>query len=126
MVKKDDSKKTILVVEDEPDILDVLEIRLAKEGHGVLKATDGNEGLIKARNEKPWLIILDMCIPGIDGNELCRTIKSEEGLKHIKIIIFSAKAEEECIEEGLSAGADDYVTKPYTLENLLHRINKLT
>lgn len=126
MEKKDEGKKTILVVEDEPDILEILEFRLEKAGFTVLKAVDGPEGLRKAKNDKPDFMILDILIPGLDGNEVCRRIKSDEELKDIKIIMLSAKAEEFSKKEGLTAGADDYMTKPYDWEELIARINKIS
>lgn len=125
MAKKDSCIKKVLVVEDEPDILEILELRLAREGFSVLSAVDGCEGLKKAGDEKPDLIVLNVLIPRLDGNELCRKIKSDEALKDIKIVMLSAKADEASKKEGLAAGADAYVTKPYDWEDLISRINKL-
>ena len=113
---------TVLVIEDEPDIRELIEFNLKKYDYNVLLANNGEKGLKDARSYEPDLILLDLMLPGIQGIDVCRVIKSDENIKSTPIIILSALGQEEDIVLGLEAGADDYVSKPFSLEILNARI----
>ncbi|MDY0213307.1 MAG: response regulator [Desulfuromonadaceae bacterium] len=115
-------KQTILVVEDEEDILALIHYNLTREGYRVLTATSGEQGLEIARLHEPDLVILDLMLPGIDGLEVCRELKRRENTRPIAIIMLTAKGEESDIVTGLELGASDYVTKPFSPRVLLARI----
>ncbi|MCX5693454.1 MAG: response regulator [Candidatus Omnitrophica bacterium] len=118
-------KKRILIVDDEEDILNLLKFRLEANSYEVLIASDGQEGLNKARNEKPDLVILDLMLPKIDGYKVCRMLKFDESYKNIPIIIFTAKDQKKDEGLGKEMGADAYVTKPFEPEMLLEKIRVL-
>lgn len=118
-------KKRILIVDDEEDILNLLKFRLEANSYEVLIASDGQEGLNKARNEKPDLVILDLMLPKIDGYKVCRMLKFDESYKNIPIIIFTAKNQKKDEDLGKEMGADAYVTKPFEPEMLLEKIRVL-
>jgi DNA-binding response OmpR family regulator len=111
--------ETILIVEDDPTMLRGLRDNFEFKGYRVLTAPDGEEGLNAALNEKPDLIILDIMLPRINGYEVCRLIRKEE--LDMPIIMLTAKGEESDIVLGLNLGADDYVTKPFSIKELLAR-----
>ena len=113
---------TVLVIEDEPDISELIEFNLKKYDYNVFLANNGEKGLKDARSYEPDLILLDLMLPGIQGIDVCRVIKSDEYIKHTPIIILSALGQEEDIVSGLEAGADDYVSKPFSLDVLNARI----
>ena len=113
---------TVLVIEDEPDIRELVEFNLKKYDYNVLLANNGEKGLKDSRSYEPDLILLDLMLPGIQGIDVCRVIKSDENIKNTPIIILSALGQEEDIVLGLEAGADDYVSKPFSLEILNARI----
>jgi len=114
--------KKILVIDDEEDIRELLNYNLTKEGYKVLLASDGNEGLRIIREQKPDLIVLDLMLPGLDGLDVCRIVKNDRDLKNIPIVMLTAKGEEEDIINGLDLGADDYITKPFSVSVLIARI----
>ena len=115
--------KNILVVEDDLDIRELISFNLANEGHQVFEANDGEVGIDKARNNNPDLILLDLMLPGIQGLDVCRIIKSDQETKEIPIIMVTALGQEEDIVKGLETGADDYITKPFSIKVLLARVN---
>ena len=115
-------KKKIIVVEDEPDLVDVVTYNLQREGYLVLAAQRGDEGLNLIRSERPDLVLLDLMLPGMDGLSICRQMKSDGSLSEIPIIIASAKGEESDVVIGLEMGADDYLAKPFSPRELLARI----
>lgn len=119
---RDMEGRKILVVEDDKTLLDVLKYNLAKEGHGVVVAVDGVQALEVARNEKPDLIILDIMLPKLDGFEVCRILRKE---MIVPILMLTAKVEEIDKVVGLEIGADDYMTKPFSLRELLARIRAM-
>ena len=119
----DSYKKTILVIEDEPDIRDLLEFHLKKEGYKVLTSSDGEKGLKAALKESPNLILLDLLLPGIKGLDVCRVLKNDVNTSKINIIMVTALGQEENIVKGLETGADDYVSKPFNMAILLARIS---
>ena len=116
------AKETILVVEDEEDIRELLRYNLAKEGYQVACAASGEEAVKAATAAPPDLVLLDLMLPGMDGLEVCRPLKGEPRTRSIPIIMLTAKGEEADIVTGLELGADDYVTKPFSPRVLLARI----
>lgn len=117
------SKKTILVVDDEQDLLDLIEYNLKKEGYNVVKAENGLEGIKAAREHRPNLVLLDIMMPKMDGIEACEQLRADPDLKHIPIIFLTARSDERTEIEGLDKGADDFITKPISTTKLLSRIN---
>jgi len=116
------SKKRILVVDDEEDILELVTFNLAKEGYHVAGALTGEEALKKVHREVYDLILLDLMLPGIDGLEVTKSLKSDPKTSHIPIVMLTAKGEEADIVTGLELGAEDYITKPFSPRVLLARI----
>ncbi|MFO7847615.1 MAG: response regulator transcription factor [Balneolaceae bacterium] len=116
------STHTILVVDDEQDLLDLIEYNLKKEGFQVLKAENGIEALEVAREQNPDLVLLDIMMPKMDGLEVCEKMRSDSELRHIPIIFLTARGDEKTEVEGLDLGADDYVTKPISTTKLISRI----
>jgi two-component system alkaline phosphatase synthesis response regulator PhoP len=114
--------KRVLVVEDEKDLQKLLKYNLEKEGYQVLTASDGEAGLAAARREKPDLLILDIMLPKLDGMAVCRTLRQESQLP---IVMLTAKKEEIDRVLGLELGADDYVTKPFSVRELLARVKTI-
>jgi two-component system, OmpR family, response regulator len=112
----------ILVVDDEADVNDMLVLNLRAAGFQVIAVTDGASALAKARSDLPSLIILDLMLPEMSGLEVCKVLKSEAGTRHIPVIMLTSKAEEVDKIVGLELGADDYVTKPFGLRELLARV----
>jgi len=116
---------TILIIDDEPDILDLLSYNLKKEGFSILTAKDGISGKEAARNSNPDLIILDLMLPGIDGLELCRMLKKDHKTALTPIIMLTARGQETDKITGLETGADDYVTKPFSVREITARVKAL-
>ena len=112
----------ILVVEDEPTLLETLEYNLVRQGYRVCTATDGPTALEVAREEQPDLIVLDVMLPGLDGFEVCRILRPEMS---VPILMLTARDEEVDKVVGLEVGADDYVTKPFSMRELLARVKAL-
>jgi two-component system, OmpR family, response regulator len=115
----------ILVVEDEADVLDLLLINLRAAGFTVVTVEDGAQVLNKVRSEAPSLIILDLMLPKMSGLEICKVLKSDAATRHIPVIMLTAKAEEVDKIVGLELGADDYVTKPFSTEEVAARLRGL-
>ncbi|MFO7652549.1 MAG: response regulator transcription factor [Candidatus Krumholzibacteriia bacterium] len=115
----------ILVVEDEADILELLEYTLVKSGYRVDCAETGEQGLVAAREHAPDLVVLDLMLPGLSGLEVCRRLKSEPATAALPIIILTARGEEEDVVAGFEAGADDYVTKPFSPRILRARVSAM-
>ena len=113
---------TILIVEDEPNLLAALQYTLTQEGYTALTATDGEAGLRMASSLVPDLVILDVMLPTLDGFEVCRILRRESG---VPILMLTARGEEVDRVAGLELGADDYVTKPFSMRELLARIRNL-
>ena len=112
--------KTILIVEDEQNIVDILSFNLSREGYDTLEAYDGNTGLQLALEQNPDLILLDLMLPGMNGFDVCRKIR--EAGSAVPILMLTAREEETDKVLGLELGADDYITKPFAIEELLARI----
>jgi two-component system phosphate regulon response regulator PhoB len=120
--RPDNEDLAILLVEDEQDLLELLRYNLAREGYNVQTAATGEEALKQVRAEPPNLVLLDLMLPGMDGLEVARTLKSREATRHIPIIMLTAKGEEPDVVQGLEVGADDYITKPFSPRVLMARI----
>jgi two-component system, OmpR family, alkaline phosphatase synthesis response regulator PhoP len=114
--------ENILAVEDDEDILELLKYNLGKEGYRVTAVTTGEEGLRLARATTPDLILLDLMLPGVDGLEVCRSLKMDAKTRLAPIIMLTAKGEEADIVTGLELGAEDYITKPFSTRVLLARV----
>lgn len=115
--------KKILVIDDYPDNVFLLQNRLEREGFEVIKAYDGTMGIQKAVEEKPDLILLDVMMPDISGYDVCKTLTTREDTKLIPIILVTALSEAESLKKGLQSGAFDYVKKPFNRNELIARIN---
>ncbi len=116
---------TVLIVEDESDVADLLRYNLAKAGLAVLIAPDGLTGLKMARKNRPDLIILDLMLPGMDGHSICKALKMDPHTEAIPILMLTAKSQPDERVKGLEIGADDYVTKPFSPRELVLRVQAL-
>lgn len=114
--------KKIVVVEDEPDILEILSYNLKREGFDVSTALNGTDGLRVIQQVIPDLVLLDLMLPGLDGLEICRELKKHEATSSIPIIMVTAKGEESDVVLGLGVGADDYIAKPFSPRELVARV----
>lgn len=119
------SKEKILIVEDEKDIVELLHYNLEKENFKIQSANNGQKALDLVRKNHPDLVILDLMLPEIDGLEVCRILKRDPKTSHIPIIMLTAKAGESDKIVGLELGADDYITKPFSIKELIARIKAL-
>lgn len=115
-------KRSILIIEDDEDIVDLVSYNLEREGFEVTTADSGEEGLRLALNQKPSLILLDLGLPEIQGLEVCRLLKMRDQTTRIPIIMMTARDEESDVVVGLEVGADDYVTKPFKMRELVARV----
>ncbi len=120
------SPKTILVVDDEPDIVELISYNLEQQGHTVLSAGDGARALELAKSGMPDLVVLDVMMPKITGIEVAKRLRAQSETASMPIIMLTAKSAEADELEGLGVGADDYITKPFSMQVLLARINALT
>ncbi|NQU16858.1 MAG: response regulator [Candidatus Saganbacteria bacterium] len=118
--------KMILIIDDEEDIVKALTIRLHSLGYEVVTAADGLVGLEKIRAEKPDVVLLDIMLPKLDGYKVCRVVKYDENLKDIPIIMLTAKVTDVDKNLGKEVGADEYLTKPFSPEQLVMLIKKYT
>jgi len=118
-------RKKILVIDDEPDIVKMVELRLKACGYEVLKGSNGEEALALTKEHHPDLIILDVMMPPPNGFQVCRTLKDDPQFKNTPIILLTAKVSESDQFWGLESGADEYVSKPYNAEELLEKIRVL-
>ena len=120
------SKTTVLIIEDDRSLAEVVSYNLEREGYQVLLAHDGQDGITQAQLKHPSIIILDLMLPVLDGLEVCRRLRADSATKNIRILMLTAKAEESDELIGFSLGADDYVTKPFSVKVLLERIKALS
>mgnify|MGYP001028643105 CR=1 FL=1 len=116
------AKESLLIVEDEEDIQELLAYHLQREGYTVRIANTGEEGLRQVRRQPTDLVLLDLMLPGIDGLEICRTLRADPATRALPIIMVTARGEESDIVTGLELGADDYVTKPFNHKALIARV----
>ena len=115
----------ILVVDDEPDVLRMLQVVLERRGHQVLTAPTGLEGLVTAQGERPDLILLDVMMEGMDGWEVLKLLKLEPGTHDIPVVMLSARTEARDKIRGLQEGAVDYVTKPFAVREILEKMSAI-
>jgi two-component system, OmpR family, alkaline phosphatase synthesis response regulator PhoP len=116
------TKKGILVVEDEEDILELLRHHLTREGFAVTASGSGEDAVKAVSRKAPDLVLLDLMLPGLDGLEVCRTLKKDPKTASIPIVMVTAKGEESDVVAGLEMGADDYITKPFSMKVLIARV----
>ncbi|WP_234121078.1 response regulator transcription factor [Clostridium hydrogenum] len=112
----------ILVVDDEEHIIQLIKFNLEKNGYKVISAIDGIEGLKIAKSERPQLVLLDLMLPGLDGYDVCREIRKDNNISNMPVIMITAKGEELDKILGLELGADDYITKPFSVRELMARV----
>src|SRR6516162_4549032 len=118
-------EKTILIADDEPDILEIISYNLTREGYTVYTAKDGNDALEKARLVNPNLFILDILMPFKNGVEVCKILRAQPKFKDALIILLTALSDETSHIKGLDSGADDFITKPISPKVLISRVNAL-
>ena len=116
---------TVLVVDDDPVILKLLEVNFEMEGFEVIRAADGAEGLERAREVLPDIVVLDVMMPRMTGYEVAKALREDNGTAHIPIIFVTARAQSSDVERGMELGVDDYVTKPFDPLDLIARVNTL-
>lgn len=119
------ANKKVLVVDDEEFLVELLAVNLQPAGFNVIKAYNGEDGLKKTQDEKPDLVILDIRMPGMDGLEVCRRLKSDDKTRQIPVLMLSAFAQDKDIKKGLDAGAEDYVKKPFDVLDLLVKVKQM-
>ena len=117
--------KTVLIVDDEPNIILSIDFNLKKNGYNTLIARNGAEPLKILQETQPNLILLDIMMPNVDGYEVCKFVKTNLELKHIKVVFVSAKSKEIELKAGFEIGADDYITKPFSNKVLIQRVQAL-
>lgn len=115
----------ILIVEDEPDVLLLLENRVRGAGHDVVSATNGEEGLTLVSTEKPDLVVLDWMMPRRDGIEVCEEIRRGDPDHVTKVLMLTARSQQSDVDRAMAAGADDYIVKPFSSRDLIERISAL-
>ena len=119
------SEVTVLVVDDDPVIMRLLEVNFEMEGYTVLTAVDGEQALERVRAEAPDLVVCDIMMPKVNGLEVVERLRADEATKGVPVILLSAKAQASEVQKGLDAGADDYITKPFDPLELIERVQAL-
>ncbi len=120
-----DQTLSLVVADDDPDILRLLERRLSRRGYEVVSAADGSAALDAVRRTEPDAVVLDRLMPGLSGEAVCAALKADERTAAIPVVLLSAQASEQEIVEGFGVGADDYLTKPFDLDELDERLRRL-
>jgi DNA-binding response OmpR family regulator len=115
----------VLIADDEPNILISLEFLMKREGHQVLLARDGDEALALIRSERPALVLLDVMMPRRNGFEVCQAVRADEALAGVKILMLTAKGRDTDVAQGLGVGADGYMTKPFSTQELATRVRAM-
>lgn len=115
----------ILVVDDEPDLVEIVRFRLERDGHTVISAADGTTGLMSAFTHNPDLVILDVMMPGIDGFEVLRRMKNDPRTAHTPVIMLTAKADFSSVAKGWNMDVDNYVTKPFDVDELAETVRNV-
>lgn len=115
----------ILAADDDEDILELVAFRLERSGYGVVKAHDGEEALRLAREHLPALIVLDVMMPKLDGYEVTRALRADEATRRIPVILLTARVQDADVQRGFDAGADDYVRKPFSPQELRSRVQAI-
>lgn len=118
-------KGKILIIDDEKDIVDTLTLMLQARDYAISSAGDGQEGLDKAKNEHPNLILLDIMMPGIDGYSVCMKLKADRDTRNIPVVIISARSERDSVVKCHNLGVSDFIVKPFNLPTLLGKLGKL-
>lgn len=118
------NSKKILIVDDEEDLVETVRFPLEMEGYHVLVSHNGEEALDQARIENPDLILLDLMLPKVDGYEVCHRLKSDDRYKHIPILMLTAKSQEKDMMRGMETGANEYITKPFDIRDLLKKVKE--
>ena len=116
------NSKTILIVDDEVDLVETVRFPLEMAGYRVLVSYNGEDALNQARKENPDLILLDLMLPKMDGYKVCRLLKFDDRYKHIPVLMLTAKTQERDKVLGMETGANEYITKPFEIEDLLKRV----
>ena len=119
------TRKSILICDDDPVILRLLQVNLELEGYDVLPADNGEKAIEVARAERPDLIVLDIMMPRLDGYETCERLKAEDATKDIPVVFLSAKAQQSDIDKGKAFGVADYLTKPFDPNDLIETVERL-
>jgi DNA-binding response OmpR family regulator len=119
------ARPVVLAADDDEDILELVAFRLERSGYTVLRARDGQEALELARNEKPDLAVLDVMMPKLDGFELTRRLRAEEATSRMPIILLTARAQDTDLDRGFESGADDYIRKPFSPQELSTRVQAI-
>ncbi len=118
------NSKKILIVDDEVDLVETVRFPLEMEGYHVLVSYNGEDALNQARKENPDLILLDLMLPKLDGYKVCRLLKFDDRYKHIPILMLTAKTQEKDKALGMETGANEYITKPFEMDDLLKKVKK--
>lgn len=118
-------KYKILIVDDEPDIVETLSFMLQARNFDVVTASDGLEALSKVKSERPDLVLLDIMMPGMDGYDVCVKLKTDKETKNIPVVMLTARGENEAVIRAHKSGANDYIVKPFTLPTLVNKLNRL-
>jgi DNA-binding response OmpR family regulator len=117
--------RTVLIADDEPNIVISLEFLMKREGYAVSVARDGPSALAAVRHSKPDLVLLDVMMPGLSGFEVCQAVRADETLAGVKILMLSAKGRDTDLAKGQAMGADAYVTKPFSTQELAAKVREL-
>ena len=117
--------KKVLIADDEPNILISLEFLMQREGHAVSVARDGDEALAAIRRDRPDLVLLDVMMPGKSGFDVCQAVRADPDLAGVKILMLTAKGRDTDLAKGTALGADAYVTKPFSTQELAARVREL-
>lgn len=115
----------VLVVDDDPHIRELVKMKLQSAGHDVITAVDGQDGLDTALREQPGLVLLDIAMPKLTGLEVCEKLRAEPSTAQLPIVLITARSSEADVEKGFAAGADDYITKPFSPRELLARLEAI-
>lgn len=116
---------TVLVADDEPNILLSIEFLMKREGHRVLVARDGTQALAAIRSERPDLVLLDVMMPGLSGFDVCQAVRADDSLAAVRILMLTAKGRDTDVAKGLALGADAYMTKPFATQELAAEVRRL-
>jgi len=117
--------RTVLVADDDDDILELVAFRLERAGYEVITARDGSQALAKAQEHRPDLAVLDVMMPGLNGYEVTRQLRAEEATRAIPVILLTARVQEADVSRGFEAGADDYLRKPFSPQELRSRVQAI-
>jgi DNA-binding response OmpR family regulator len=113
---------TVLIADDDPDILDLVSFKLEQAGHTLVTASDGTSALAEARRSSPDVAVIDVAMPGLSGLDVCRELRADAMTANIPIILLTARAQDSDVEIGFEVGADDYLTKPFSPRELVSRV----